>query len=399
MVGVRGSVHGETLSPMAACVKKMLKGRACFSAAGSRRAFLAESVSLPQKKSFMDLSGFDPNAPSCIRNNIFGLPFHEEDAAVVLLPVPWEVSVSYHCGTARAPERIFDASMQVDLMDPDVPGSWKKGFFMRGVNKDLLMRSDYLRKEAELYLSFLQEEDKKEESEFMQNNLREVNKGLQDMNEWVYAETSALLAQGKRVGLVGGDHSTPLGYYRALGERHPAFGILHIDAHLDLRAHFENFRYSHASIMYNALQEVPQLSRLVNVGARDYCEEEWTRVEEDPGRIRVFTDGMLRRAQYAGETWHSLCARIVEQLPQQVYLSFDIDGLDPKLCPHTGTPVPGGLEAEQVYYLLQVLADSGRQLIGFDLVEVGVGQGDWDANVGARVLYRLCGALLRDSSR
>jgi len=77
-----------------------------------------------------------------------------------------------------------------------------------------------------------------------------------------------------------------------------------------------------------------------------------------------------------------------------VYLSFDIDGLDPKLCPNTGTPVFGGFEIEQIYYLLKKMISSGRKLIGFDLVEVGVGESDWDANVGARILWKLCNMLV-----
>jgi agmatinase len=84
---------------------------------------------------------------------------------------------------------------------------------------------------------------------------------------------------------------------------------------------------------------------------------------------------------------------IVASLPQKVYISFDIDGLDPKHCPNTGTPVFGGLEADQVFYLFRKVHESGRKIIGFDLNEVGVGDNDWDANVGARVLYKLCNIL------
>ncbi|WP_315814499.1 arginase family protein [Paraflavitalea speifideaquila] len=77
-----------------------------------------------------------------------------------------------------------------------------------------------------------------------------------------------------------------------------------------------------------------------------------------------------------------------------MFLSFDIDGLDPKLCPNTGTPVPGGFEAQQVYYLLNRIIKSGRRFIGFDLNEVGVGENEWDANVGARVLWKLSNLLV-----
>jgi agmatinase len=88
----------------------------------------------------------------------------------------------------------------------------------------------------------------------------------------------------------------------------------------------------------------------------------------------------------------------VASLPEKVHISFDIDGLDPKLCPYTGTPVPGGFETEQIYYLIRRIIRSGRRLIGFDLVEIGVGETDWDANAGARILWKLCNLLLASNS-
>ncbi len=341
-----------------------------------------------------DLSQFDPNSVGLLSNNIFGLPFNEEDAKLVLLPVPWEVTVSYSNGTARGPEHIFKASFQVDLYDPDVKDGWKKGFFMREPDKHLLLRSDYLRKEAELYLKFLTEGGDINENQFLKKSLVDVNTGTRAMNEWVYNQTLALLKKGKLVGLIGGDHSTPLGYFKAIGETKGDFAILQIDAHCDLRDSYEGFQYSHASIMYNALREVPQLQKLVQVGIRDYCEEELDYIHESNGRVVTFFDKQIKERQFEGENWRSICDSIIETLPQQVYISFDIDGLDPKLCPHTGTPVPGGFEAEQVFYLFKRLLASGRTLIGFDLNEVSTSHDEWDANVGARVLFKLCNFLV-----
>lgn len=341
-----------------------------------------------------DLTQFDPNSVGLLSNNIFGLPFQEDDARLVLLPVPWEVTVSYSNGTARGPEHIFRASLQVDLYDADVKDGWKEGFYMREPDKHLLLRSDYLRKEAELYLKFLMEGGDIEENEFLKKTLVDVNNGTKAMNEWVYNQTRDLLAKGKLVGLVGGDHSTPLGFFKAIGEHKGDFGILQIDAHCDLRDSYEGFQYSHASIMFNALKEVPQLQKLVQVGIRDYCEEEVDYISNSNGRVVTFFDKDIKERQFEGETWKSICDSIVEQLPQQVYISFDIDGLDPKLCPHTGTPVSGGFETEQVYYLFKRILASGRQLIGFDLNEVAASHDEWDANVGARVLFKLCNLLV-----
>jgi len=341
-----------------------------------------------------DLSQFDPNSVGLLSNNVFGLPFSEEEAKLVLLPVPWEVTVSYNNGTARGPEQIFRASLQVDLYDADTKDGWKQGFFMREPDKHLLLRSDYLRKEAELYIKFLTEGGDISENEFLKKTLIDVNNGTRAMNEWVYNQTKALLAKGKLVALVGGDHSTPLGFFKAIGESKGDFGILQIDAHCDLRDSYEGFQYSHASIMFNALKEVPQLQKLVQVGIRDYCEEEIDYINNSNGRVSTFFDKNIKERQFEGETWKSICDSIIDQLPQQVYISFDIDGLDPKLCPHTGTPVSGGFETEQVLYLFKKVIASGRKLIGFDLNEVSTSHDEWDANVGARILFRMCNMLV-----
>lgn len=344
----------------------------------------------------MPLTDFDPNGPAAANGNLFGLPFTEEEARLILLPVPWEVTVSYGTGTARAAEHILHASQQIDLYDYDVPTGWKKGFYMRPVDKNILMRSDYLRKEAELYIHFqIEEGNNLDENEFMQNGVHEVNKGSEELNTWVYQQTKELLENNKLVGLIGGDHSSPLGYYKAIGEKYGDFGMLHIDAHLDLRKSYEGFTYSHASIMYNTLNEVSQINKLVSVGARDYCEEELQIVKNEGERVNVFFDHSIKEQQYEGTTWQSICDEIIEQLPDRVYLSLDIDGLDPKLCPHTGTPVPGGLEIGQLFYLMNKLVNSGRQLIGFDLVETGYAQDEFDANVSARVLFKLCNLMVK----
>jgi agmatinase len=191
------------------------------------------------------------------------------------------------------------------------------------------------------------------------------------------------------VGLVGGDHSTPLGFMEALAEKHSEFGILQIDAHCDLRKAYEGFEFSHASIMYNALK-LRQVKKLVQVGIRDWCEEENNYIRSSKGRVVTFFDHAMKRSLYEGTSWKSLCDKIVSQLPKNVYVSFDIDGLDPKLCPSTGTPVPGGLEFEQAVYLIEQVVRKGKKIIGFDLNEVAPGADEWNGNVGARMLYKMC---------
>jgi agmatinase len=195
------------------------------------------------------------------------------------------------------------------------------------------------------------------------------------------------------VGVIGGDHSVPFGAIKAVAENEPSFGILHFDAHSDMRKAYEGFTWSHASIMYNVIEQIPQVTRLVQVGIRDLCEEEFETLEGLKNRIRLFSDKDLKRQEFEGISWAQSCNEIVANLPDRVWISFDIDGLDPKYCPHTGTPVPGGLGFHQVNVLFAALVSAGQKIIGFDLNEVAPDlknpSDEWDANVGARLLYKL----------
>ena len=265
---------------------------------------------------------------------------------------------------------------------------------MRQPDRKVLMKSDYLRKEAELYIDYISKGEDVFANQFMMKTLKDVNEGGIYLNNWVYEQTRVLLEKGKLVGLLGGDHSTPLGFFKAIGEKFGEFGILQIDAHCDLREAYEGFNYSHASIMFNALKEIPQIERLVQVGVRDYSQGEADFIKNNRPRVISYFDKDIRCRQYEGDSWKNIAEEIVSKLPEIVYISFDIDGLDRKLCPHTGTPVPGGFEVEEVYYIFRKLLQSGRKIVGFDLCEVGVSDSDWNSNVGARVLFKLCNLLI-----
>ncbi len=336
---------------------------------------------------------FDPNAASNPTNNIFGFPITEDEARVIILPVPWEVTVSNTAGTSRAAEHIFKASMHVDIFDADFPEVWKQGFYMRPTDKKILMKSDYLRKEAELYIDFISRGEELSKNAFMCKSLKDINEGGVYMNNWVYEQTKGLLNRDKLVALLGGDHSISLGYFKAIGEKFGDFGVLHIDAHCDLRKGYENFVYSHASVMYNAIEEIPQITRLVQVGVRDYSEEEWNYLNSRQGRIVTFFDRHIKEKEFEGVTWATIAKDIIDQLPEKVFLSFDVDGLDPRHCRNTGTPVPGGFDPDQIFYLVKKMNESGKQLIGFDLVETGISESGSDSNVAARMLLKLCNYL------
>jgi agmatinase len=344
------------------------------------------------------INDFDPNGLGNANNNIYGLPFTIEEAEVVIIPVPWEVTVSYSTGTALGPQAIFDASFQVDLFDPKIKDAWKIGVAMESVSDDIASISESNRRKAENYITLLEEGENPETNHKMNETLVAINTECVKLNNWVKNKALDYLNKNKIIALLGGDHSTPFGLMQALAEKHDSFAILQIDAHADLRDAYEGFEFSHASIMYNALK-IPQVSKLVQVGIRDYCEEEYDLIQNSNGRIITFFDRDIKNQQYEGTSWSSICNKIIEALPNHIYLSFDIDGLDPKLCPNTGTPVPGGFEFEQILSLIEKIVDAGKCIIAFDLNEVTPGGNEWDANVGARLMYRIVNLTAKSNGR
>uniref|UniRef100_UPI0032168EE9 agmatinase family protein n=1 Tax=uncultured Draconibacterium sp. TaxID=1573823 RepID=UPI0032168EE9 len=329
---------------------------------------------------------FNPNGVGVKNGNFIGLPFTVENAEVVLLPVPWDVTVSYGDGTALGPNAILEASSQLDLFDLDVNDGWEKGIYFQQVNAAVLERRNVIRPKATKYIEFLENGGDISANAEMSELLDEINTECEAFNFFVYRESKKLLDAGKLVGLVGGDHSTPLGYLKALSEKYSDIGVLHIDAHMDLRSAYEGFTYSHASIFNNALQ-LSAIKKMVQVGIRDCCDEEVELAATDE-RVHVFFDQHLKEEEFNGASWNSQCEDIIADLPGNVYISFDVDGLDPKLCPSTGTPVPGGLGFNQAIFLFKKIVESGRKIIGFDVCETG--NDEWDANVAARIIYKLC---------
>ena len=342
---------------------------------------------------------FDPNSPGDPSGSLFGLPFEPADAEVVIVPVPWDVTVSYKDGASRGPEAILHASAQVDLFDPSVPDAWKIGLAMEDISDEVREVATALRAEAKTYINAITTGIDPVSAAATENIREAVNAGSTWLNTWVEQHCRYWLDQGKLVALLGGDHSTPYGMLKALASTGESFGILQIDAHADLRDAYEGFTYSHASIMRNALR-IPEVTHLVQVGIRDYCQEEADVISSD-ARVTTFFDRDLKHAQYNGATWAQQVDNVIARLPQRIYISFDIDGLDPKLCPGTGTPVAGGLEFEQAVYLIEKVARSGRTIIGCDLNEVAPSSDDneWDANVGARMLFRMCNLMAVSNGR
>ena len=333
------------------------------------------------------MTSFNPNEPGIANGNYFALPCKLEESEIALLSVPWDVTVSYNDGTHKGPQSIIDASVQVDLFDTMVPQAWETPIGTIPLDDSIEKNNNKFRKAAQKIIEKL---EGGADYSSLTDELAKINQASSELNKYVYDVCKEQINAGRLVGLIGGDHSVPLGNMMAVSEKYGEFGILHIDAHADLRIAYEGFTYSHASIMFNALKEIPHISQLTQVGIRDYCQEENLIINSNP-IIRCFTDVELKTNSFEGKHWKKQCEEIIATLPNNVYISFDIDGLSPDLCPSTGTPVPGGISFREVDFMLYTLAASNKRIIGFDLCEVSPGEkGDWDANVGARILYKLC---------
>jgi agmatinase len=322
---------------------------------------------------------------------LYGIGTPLDQAGVVIVPVPFEATVSYGAGTAGGPDAILAASDQVDLFDLETGEPWRAGIAMQDVDPRVVQWNREARARAEEVIAG----GGVEANPGLAGAAAEVDARSELMNGWLQAEVARLLEAGRLVGVVGGDHSVAYGSIAAHAARTPGLGILHFDAHADLRRAYEGFRWSHASIFYNVREHL-DVGAVVGVGFRDLCASEQRLLEED-ARFHALTGPSLRERLQDGEPFRAIADALVTRLPEQVYVSFDVDGLDPTLCPHTGTPVPGGLSFDEATGILKALVRSGREIVGFDLCEVAPGpDGDeWDANVGARILYKLIGFALK----
>lgn len=335
------------------------------------------------------MSEFDPNGVGIANGNIFGFPYSEEEASIVIIPIPWDATASYGKGTSDGPEVILEASTQLDFYHPELESAYDTKVFMSPISQEWKEINAHCCKQGLDYIQYLEANGEVKALEKYQNVLDEINEAHEALRANLKERSIELLKQGKIPAVLGGEHSTPLGLIQALNESYEDFGILQIDAHADLRDAYEGFSQSHASIMFNVLKHAKNMSKLVQVGIRDVSERE-VFLSQDSDRVHTFFDWALKNEQYTGKTWSEQVNEIIEQLPRNVYVSFDIDGLKPELCPNTGTPVAGGFELQEISLLLFRLVESGRKIIGFDLNEVAPGStGDWDANVGARALWQL----------
>lgn len=325
-----------------------------------------------------------------------GASLDPEECKLVLIPVPWEATTSYGGGTSQGPEVIVPASHQLDLEDAAFGKAFRAGITV--LPEDPVIRSTNTTARTAALRVIEAIEAKRDPGA----DLKAVNQASEVVNQSVYETAKKWLKRGKFVGVIGGDHACPQGLIQALAETVPGgFGVLHFDAHHDLRIAYEGFVYSHASIFYNVMHSYKNVSKLVQVAIRDYSRDEKNYMESLGDRGKSFYNREIFAMKAEGRTFQYIAQEIIATLPDNVYVSFDIDGLDPSYCPSTGTPVPGGLSFDEACYILETLAKSKKKVIGFDLCEVAPGTdgNEWDANVGARMLYKLCGCLLRSQKQ
>jgi agmatinase len=332
---------------------------------------------------------FDPDAAAGEGSGIYGLPFTPDQARVVIIPVPFEATTSYGAGTSRGPVAVFEASRQVDLFDRETGRPYEQGIAMLDIPKKVAKWNREAKTLAAPVIAKGGVVDRKTRSA-----AAKVNAISESVNDWVYKQTLSLLVERKMPVVLGGDHAVPFGAIRAYADHYPGLGILHLDAHADLREAYEGFTWSHASIFHNVITRLPRVSRLVQVGVRDLGHAESRMIDRSNGRIVTFFDSDIAAQREQGRPFGEIADDIVAELPHDVYLSWDIDGLDPTLCPGTGTPVPGGLSWNEAIGLLRAIHRAGKRIVGLDLCEVAPGQTEWDANVGARLLYKMIGFAL-----
>lgn len=332
---------------------------------------------------------FDPDGPGD-GEGLYGLA-PSENPSICVIGVPWEATASYGRGTSSAPETVAKASWQVDLEDLEYGPVWREGIDWFSLPIDV---RELNRQACELAMPIIAAGG----VQLGHDAASKVDALATQRDDAVYQAASTIFESGAIPVVLGGDHSSPYGLIAAASERHEDFGILHIDAHADLRVAYLGFQSSHASIMHRVLH-LPRVKRIVGVGYRDLGLGEVHRIKNEPERLCVFPDHQIGMRLAGGEPWNSIVDSIVDRLPQQVHISFDIDGLDPSLCPNTGTPVPGGLRYREVLVLLRRLSEH-RSIVSFDLCEVAPGsEGEWDSNVGARLLYKLAGCALESKRK
>lgn len=271
-----------------------------------------------------------------IENNFLALEDENsniDDSKVVIVSAPYEHTVSYGGGTKYGPEAIINASQFVEFYD----------------------------EEFDRELCFEQGICTIEPIEFG----GKANKEALDM---IYDQVKELLAKDKFVITLGGEHTISSAPIKAHHEKYPNMSVLQFDAHSDFRDTYEGSKYSHASIMARVAEFFPN-DKITQVGIRAQCIEEANFIKEN--KVNTFYANAIRRGVH-GQDWQQ---SVVDTLADEVYITFDVDYFDPSIMPATGTPEPDGFLYHETLDLLRKIKESGKRVIGFDVVELAPMEG------------------------
>jgi agmatinase len=276
-------------------------------------------------------------------------PLPVREAEAVILPIPYEATTTYGGGTREGPEAILAASRQVELWDEE--RNWDPSQAIRLATARPI--------------------------------LPEVS-GPQAMLDKIRREVQPWVAQGKLVLALGGEHTITLALLQAMQTRYPDLTVVALDAHADLRDSYDGSKHSHACV----LRRVYELGRpLTLMGTRSYSQEEYQLLRVAP-RLKVFPARELAAPEGLQAALEHL-----RNLNGPVYLTIDLDALDPGLMPGVGTPEPGGLTYRQVLAIIETLAQRGP-IIGLDLVELAPIPGNRVSEfTAARLLYKALGYI------
>lgn len=265
-----------------------------------------------------------------------------EKASVVLFPVPYEGGVSYGLGTAKAPDAILDASCYLELYDEVL--------------------------EIEPYLKGI-----------VTVNPPLIPDNPEDLMQTIYQSTLELIQQKKFVILIGGDHSVSFGYFKAIQEKYGQVSVIQLDAHADLRNTYEGSEWNHACVMSRIRERT---SDTLQIGIRSLSAEEAALIKNE--NIALCTMHQYRSGNFDLDD-------ALNQLPDPVFLTVDVDVFDWSVIASTGTPEPGGFFWDEGISLLQKIFMK-KKIVGFDVVELSYRKGDLNSPFAvAKLIYKMIG--------
>lgn len=279
-----------------------------------------------------------------------------EDAAIVILPAPYEHTVSYGGGTRNGPRAILQASQYVEFYDDE---------FHRELCFDLGIATARRLKFRD-----------------------DVDEGMLRI---IGDRVTELLAMEKFVVTLGGEHSISTAPILAHYEKYPRMSVLHFDAHSDLRDSYEGSTYSHACFAARVCETIDP-EQITQVGIRAQAIEEANFIREKG--VRTFYANEIRRGLH-GFDWAS---RVAESLNAEVYITFDVDFFDPAIMPATGTPEPDGFLYSETIDVIRAIAKSGRRIVGLDVVELAPIEGLSHPDIlTARLIYKILNIAFAES--